>query len=154
MTIPEAIFTHYGLQEIPGPGNNPEILAFFKEIGHEWVKTDETHWCAATVNAMLNRAGFPHTGGLSAKGFLGIGERIAVPKPLGSSNEFVDIVLFYRGEPWSSWDPEHFESGHVGFYINDRDNLIYSLSGNQGNSIKISGYYKDEFAQYRRIRKS
>ena len=83
MTISEAIFTHYDLREIPGPGNNPEILAFFKEIGHEWVKTDETHWCAATVNAILKRSGFPHTGGLSAKGCLGIGEQITTPKPLG-----------------------------------------------------------------------
>lgn len=153
MTISEAIFSIYYLREMPGQENNPEILALFKDIGHEWVKTDETHWCAATINATLKRAGFPYMRTLSAKSFLSIGERIAVPKPLGSSNEFVDIVLFYRGKPWTDYDPEHFEPGHVGFYINHRAGLIHCLSGNQSNMIKISGYYADEFAQYRRIYK-
>ena len=153
MTISEAIFSKYGIAEIPGPGNNPEILSFFHEIGHRWVKTDRTHWCAATINAILKRAGFPHTGGLSAKGFLAIGQEIITAKPLGSSNEFVDIVLFFRGAPWTDYNPDHFEPGHVGFYINHLSNLIYSLSGNQGDAIKISGYYADEFAQYRRIYK-
>lgn len=147
MTISEIIFNHYALKEIQGPEKNtPEILGFFKAIGHSWVKTDETSWCAATVNAVLKLAGFPHTGKLDARSFLKLGEKISVPKPLGSSNEFVDIVVFWR-ESVDSW------KGHVGFFIKERENLIYTLGGNQSNQIKISAYDRGRLLEYRRIYK-
>ena len=83
MTVSEIIFNHYALKEIQGPEvNTPEILNFFKEIGHSWVKTDETAWCAATVNYCLKKAGFPNTGKLDARSFLKLGEQISTPKPL------------------------------------------------------------------------
>ena len=34
-------------------GNNPKVLAYFKDAGHPEVSTDETAWCAAFVGAML-----------------------------------------------------------------------------------------------------
>jgi len=154
MTISEIIFYHYALKELQGPEENtPEILNFFREIGHEWVKTDETAWCAATINATLKRAGFPYNKKLSAKSFLRLGQKISTPRPLGSSTEFVDIVLFYRGKPWTNLNPYDYEPGHVGFYIKERGNLIYTLGGNQSNMIKISGYERGRLEQYRRITK-
>ncbi len=154
MTISEIIFSLYGLKEVPGEGNDPMILKMFKAIGHGWVKKDSTHWCAATVNYVLKIAGFPHTGKLNAKSFLSLGDQVSVPKPLGSSNEFVDIVLFWRGRPWTNNDPMTFESGHVGFFLNEREGLIYTLSGNQADMIKVSGYKRSRFEQYRRIYKT
>ena len=154
MTISEIIFEDYALKEIPGEENNPEILRFFKEIGHSWVQSEQTAWCAAFANHVLKKAGYPHTGKLNAKSFLEIGEQISVPKPLGSSNEFVDIVLFWRGRPWSNDDPQYFETGHVGFYIKDRENFIYTLGGNQSNMVKISAYGRERLEQYRRIYKA
>ena len=148
MTISEIIFNHYALKEIQGPEvNTPEILNFFKEIGFSWVKTDETAWCAATVNYVLKMAGFPHTGKLDARSFLKLGEQVSVPKPLGSSNEFVDLVIFWR-ESVDSW------KGHVGFFIKERENLIYTLGGNQSNQIKISAYDRGRLLEYRRIYKA
>ena len=153
MTISEIIFNNYALKEVPGEGNNPEIIRFFKEIGHEWAQKDSIAWCAATVNYTLKKAGFQNTGKLSAKSFLSIGEQISVPRPLGSSLEFVDIVLFYRGKRWTNEDPENFESGHVGFFIKERGSVIFTLGGNQSDSIKISAYNRERLEQYRRIYK-
>ena len=145
MSISEIIFENYALKEMQGPeANTPEILGFFKEIGHKWVKTDETAWCAAFVNYVLKTAGFPYTGKLNARSFLELGEQVSVPKPLGSSNEFVDLVVFWRGSP-ASW------MGHVGFFIKERGSLVYTLGGNQGNMVKISAYDRSRLLAYRRI---
>lgn len=147
MTISEIVFNYYALKEIQGPeANTPEILRFFKEIGHAWVKTDETAWCAATVNYVLKMAGFPHTGKLNARSFIELGEAISVPQPIGSSENFVDLVIFWRESP-ASW------KGHVGFYIKEREGLIYTLGGNQSNMLKISAYDRGRLLQYRRIYK-
>ena len=147
MNITEIAFMNYGLKEIQGPeGNTPEILNFFKQIGHKWVKTDETAWCAAFVNYCLHMAGFPMTGKLNARSFLELGERVSSPRPIGSFNHTVDLVVFWRGDP-SSW------KGHVGFYIKERENLIYTLGGNQSNQVKISAYDRSRLLEYRRITK-
>ena len=147
MTVSEILFNNYALKELQGTEKNtPEILKFFAEIGHKWVKTDETAWCAATVNAVLKRAGFPHTGKLNARSFLELGDQVSVPRPLGSSNEFVDLVVFWRGSV-ESW------MGHVGFFIKERENLIYTLGGNQSNMLKISAYDRGRLLEYRRIYK-
>ena len=47
------MFSHamdfYGIKEVPGEDNNPQIMQFFKEIGHSWVKVDELRlWKTAT----------------------------------------------------------------------------------------------------------
>ena len=145
MTVSEIIFKDYALKELQGPeANTPEILGFFKAIGHSWVKTDETAWCAAFVNYVLKTARFPYTGKLNARSFIELGEAVSTPKPLGSSNEFVDLVIFWRSSP-ASW------KGHVGFFIKERENLIYTLGGNQSNQVKISAYDRGRLLQYRRI---
>ena len=151
MTVSEIIFNLYGLKEVPGEGNNPEILRMFAEIGHGWVKKDSVAWCAASANHILKLAGFPHTGKLNAKSFLEIGEQISVPKPLGSSNEFVDIVLYWRGRKWKNYDPEFFETGHINFFLKEREGLIYGIGGNQANEWKVSAYNRNRLEQYRRI---
>lgn len=154
MTISEIIFNNYALKEMQGPEQNtPEIINFFKALGKTWVKTDETAWCAAFANYVLMMAGFPHTGELFAKSFLALGEQISVPRPLGSSNDFVDIALFWRGKPWTNYrhEIEFFEPGHVTFPLKERGNLIYAVGGNQGNMVKVSGYDLKEHEQYRRI---
>jgi len=148
MTVSEIIFNEYALKELQGPeANTPEILNFFGEIGHKWVKTDETAWCAAFANYVLKMAGFPYTGKLNAKSFLELGEQISVPRPLGSSDDFVDLVVFWRVKP-NSWQ------GHVGFFIKERGDLIYTLGGNQSNMLKISAYDRGRLEQYRRIYKT
>lgn len=147
MTIAELVNGFYGLKELQGKEENtPEIVAFFKEIGHAWVKTDETAWCAAACNALLKRAGFPHTGKLDARSFLELGEQVSIPRPLGSSNEFVDLVVLWRIDP-NGWQ------GHVGFFINEREDQIYILGGNQSNMMQTNPYPRGRLLQYRRVKK-
>lgn len=145
--IAELVNNVYGLKELQGAeANTPEIVNFFKEIGQAWVKTDETAWCAAFVNAMLKRAGFPYTGKLNARSFLEIGEQVSTPRPLGSSNEFVDLVVLWRGDP-NGWQ------GHVGFFIAERDGLIYITGGNQSNMVQTKPYPRSRLLEYRRVKK-
>lgn len=155
MTIAEILNGLYGIKELQGSEkNSPEILSFFKAIEQEWVKTDETAWCAALANFVLKTGGFPYQKTLSAKSFLALGEEIYKPRPLGSSSEFVDIALFYRGYEWSDFDPYNYEPGHVAFYLSHRDGLIWVTGGNQSNMIRTSGYPEQDLEQYRRIYKT
>ncbi len=50
-----------------GEGHNPKIVQWFADVGHSWVKDDETAWCAAFLGAMLEKAGIPSTRKLNAR---------------------------------------------------------------------------------------
>jgi len=65
-----------GLRELRGPDNNPSVVQFFADVGHGWVKDDETAWCAAFVGAMLERAGLRSTRALNARSYLDWGEEV------------------------------------------------------------------------------
>lgn len=129
--------SYFGLREIPGEKNNPEILKFFHEIGHKWVQTDETAWCAAFVNYCAKVSGREHTGKLNARSFLDIGMEVTEPVP-------GDVVVFWR-ESKNSW------KGHVGLFIAERDGLIYALGGNQQNQVNILAYPEIRVLGYRRL---
>lgn len=68
-------FVLEGLKEIVGGQHERQIVAFFAEAGHPWVKDDETAWCAAFEHAMLGRAGIKGTGSLAARSYLDWGRR-------------------------------------------------------------------------------
>ena len=58
----------YGVKEIVGGKHNERILQYFKEIGHEWVKDDETAWCSAFANWVVKTYGEKGSGELNALG--------------------------------------------------------------------------------------
>lgn len=131
-------FKMYGVTEIPGAKDNPKVLALFDELGFDGsALKDETSWCAAFANTILKRAGKPYQKKLNARSFLDLGDQVFTPIP-------GDIVVLWR-ESRKSW------KGHVGFYINESENYIYILGGNQGNQVKISAYPKYRLLQYRRV---
>lgn len=123
-----------GTQEISGKKHNPAIVQYFANVGHVWVKDDETPWCAAFVGSCLENAGITSTKALNARSYLKWGREIA--KPVAGC-----IVVFKRGK--SSWQ------GHVAFYIGQSDDRIKVLGGNQGNEVKVSTYSKDDLLGYR-----
>lgn len=133
------MLSNYGLSEIAGGKHNEEIVAFFAEIGFDWVKDDETAWCSAALNFFAKRHGYERSGRLDARSWLKVGEIVLEPQ-LG------DIVVFWR-ESYESW------KGHVGIYINGNDRYIWSLGGNQNNSINITAYPRDRLLGYRRLKK-
>lgn len=131
----EVALQEYGTWEWQGGDHNPRILQYFSEIGHNWVKDDETAWCAAFINWCLFKAGMPHTGRLDARSFLGYGEETEKPV-LG------DLAIFWRIREKSVW-------GHVGFYISESPSYVYILSGNQNNQVNIQPYPKSRLLGYR-----
>mgnify|MGYP003515341895 FL=1 len=118
-------------------GDNPKVVAYFKDSGNPGVTNDETAWCAAFVGAMLRRAGVKSTGALNARSYLDWGT------PVDRKNaQPGDVVVFKRGN--SSWQ------GHVAFFVKDRGALIDVLGGNQSNAVNIKGYHSAALLGIRR----
>ena len=120
-------------------GHNPKVVKYFADVGHDWVKDDETAWCAAFVGAMLKRAGMPHTGKLNARSYMDWGE----PVDLKDAKKG-DVVVFTRGNP-NGWQ------GHVAFFEEDAGAHIKVLGGNQRNQVNVSKYPKSRLLGIRRI---
>lgn len=130
--------SQFGVKEIVGRRDNPEVLKYFDEIGFNGKKLkDETAWCSAFANWVCKKAELPYTGKLNARSWLKIGREVKKPK-VG------DVVVFWRNNP-SSW------MGHVAFFIRETRDYIYVLGGNQANQVKISAYPKHRLLEYRRL---
>jgi len=129
----EVGLSQYGLKEIPGIKNNPEIMKYFHSIGQDWVQGDETAWCSAFVNWCAKKKGLEYTGKLNARSWLNLG--------MECSLNVADIVVLWRESP-DSW------KGHVAIPIKEDDNYIWCLGGNQGNMVKISPYPKGRILKY------
>jgi uncharacterized protein (TIGR02594 family) len=105
----------------------------------------QTEWCAAFVNAILERHGVPGSTSVSehpllARSFLSWGESVNEPKR-------GDIVIFRRGtEDWQ---------GHVAIYLNTviRDGKTYYrvLGGNQNDEVNVAEYSVNRLLGIRRI---
>jgi uncharacterized protein (TIGR02594 family) len=132
----EIALGEYGIKERRG-GENPEILKYFREIGHPDIIEDEVSWCSAFVNWCILKSGLQPTGSLAAKSWLTWGEKITEP-------QIGDIVIFNRGEI-GSWQ------GHVGFFVRLDKDGIWVLGGNQADQVNISWYPISKLAGYRRI---
>jgi len=126
--------SQYGLKEVPGTGNNPEIMKYFKAIGQDWVQGDETAWCSAFINWCAKKRGFEYTSKLNARSWLDVGAKV-------SSINVADIVVLWRVSP-NDW------RGHVGIPIREDENYIWVLGGNQSNMVKISAYPKERKLAY------
>lgn len=127
--------SYLGTKEVKGAKNNPEIVQWFAESGHGWIKDDSVAWCAAFVNAMLERAEVKGTESVAARSFLQWGKKLDKPKP-GA------IAVFWRGSK-SGWQ------GHVGFFVSEDATHVKVLGGNQGNAVSIANYPKSQLLGYR-----
>lgn len=125
-----------GISEVTGPMHNAEIVKYFDALGFGNM-SDETAWCSAFMNWLCIELGLDHTRKLNARSWLYVGEEVDVP-------EIGDLVIFWRGskEDWR---------GHVGLYITERDGIIYTLGGNQSNSVNIAPYPSHRVLGYRRL---
>lgn len=120
-------------------GHNPKVVKYFKDVGHAWVKDDETAWCAAFVGAMLKRSGLPHTGKLNARSYLNWGEPVALDDAQPG-----DVVVFSRGDR-NGWQ------GHVAFFVRKEGSKIVVLGGNQKNQVNEKPYAATRLLGIRRI---
>jgi len=128
----------YGVKEISGKKDNPQIVEYFDAIGFDGSRLkDETSWCSAFVNWVMLKAGKQISGKLTARSWLKIGESVDKPQK-------GDVAVFWREDP-KSW------KGHVGLFVRETTNHIYVLGGNQSNQVKISAYPKSRLLDYRRV---
>jgi len=129
-------FKEFGVKEISGKEDNPEVLKYFDSIGFNGAALkDETAWCSAFVNWSVLKSGVEPTRKLNARSWLEWGNETFTPK-------FGDIVVFWRENP-NSW------KGHVAYFVCERQGWTYVLGGNQGNQVKISAYPTSRALSYR-----
>ena len=102
-----------------------------------WATNDEIAWCSTWLNAMAENAGLERSGKANARSWLKVGREIAEPK-VG------DIVIYWRRSP-KDW------RGHVGIFIREKGDYIYTLGGNQSNRVNIAPYHKSRLLGYRRL---
>ncbi|CAL2095863.1 conserved protein of unknown function [Tenacibaculum sp. 190524A02b] len=136
--ILKVAFSQYGVEEIEGKKDNPQIVKYFTEIGFNGEKLkDETAWCSAFANWVAKKAGKVISGKLNARSWLKVGRLVTSP-------QMGDVVVLWRESP-NSW------KGHVGFFIRKTNRHIYILGGNQRNSVCIIAYPINRLLQYRRL---
>lgn len=71
-----AAWAEFGVREIPGKDDAPEILRYFRDAGDASVETEATPWCAAFLGAVLKRGGYAGTGSLLARSYLEWGDAL------------------------------------------------------------------------------
>lgn len=130
-----------GIREEKDPKENPRILQYGKDTGIGMSEGDETPWCSIFLNWICLKAGFKRSNKANARSWLKVGAQIQNPEP-------GDIVIYWRDSK-TSW------KGHVGIFMgySKDDSRIYTLGGNQGNSVSISAYPVNRLLEFRRLSK-
>lgn len=123
-----------GTKEVPGQGDNIEILKWAESLGLEKTyKEDNIPWCGLFVAYACHQAGLQIVANpLWARNWanFGVGQKVAM---LG------DILVFVRDG-----------GGHVAIYVGE-DNLCYHvLGGNQSDMVCITRIRKERCIAIRR----
>lgn len=123
-----------GTLETPGPGNNPTILSWAKELGlNKTYSDDSIPWCGLFAAVVVKRAGKePVEDPLWARNWAKFGD------PAGTAS-LGDILVFVRDG-----------GGHVGFYIAEDPTAYHVLAGNQHDSVNITRIAKTRCVAVRR----
>lgn len=111
----------FGIREVPGPVNAPEIMGWARELGVEGdYVADAVPWCGLFVGAVVQRSGWtPVPGPLWARNWARFGQ----PSPEAGLG---DVLVFGREG-----------GGHVGFYVGEDAGAFHVLGGNQGDAVSI-----------------
>lgn len=129
-----------GVKEIPGPADNPKILEYFKDAGHDQINDEDVAWCAAFTSAILKRAGVPPLPpgkSLGARNY----ERWGIP--LTSPRLGCVGVKYRTGGSARDW------TGHVGFVVAANPVFVWMVSGNAKNRVGIDAFRREEFTAWR-----
>ena len=137
-----------GLEEVDGPGSNPIILNWIREIFPGWRDDSTLAWCSVFMNIMARMCGLENVMRLStpglAQGWLRVGEPIEL-----KDIQCGDVGIWRRGGPGSG-------KGHVGIILSRTGDYLHVLGGNQSNGVRVSRYPLSskscEFLGARRLR--
>ncbi len=112
---------YYGVSEVVGQGDNPEIMKWADETNQSGVyKNDDTPWCGLFMAKVAKDSLLPYPKiAVRASEWGGWCVPVKIPK-LG------DILVFTRKG-----------GGHVGLYVGEDRDCFHVLGGNQGNKVSI-----------------
>ena len=133
----DSAYEEFGVAEVPGYGNNPRILEYFKVVEGNH-KHDSIEWCAAGLNFALNQVGYVGTGSAVARKFNGWGVKIDEP-------EKGCVAVLWR-ESRNSW------KGHVTLFqewLDEEKKEFWGLGFNQSDEVKISIFRAERVLSFR-----
>lgn len=117
-----------GVKEIKGPDDNARIVAYHAETNLR-AKDDETSWCSAFVNWVLDQCGIQGSREANARSWLAWeGGQRCEPQP-GA------IAILWRVSR-IGWQ------GHVAFIDRIEGDTLWLLGGNQGDAVSIAPFPK------------
>ena len=127
-----------GVEETPGPANNPTIMQWAKSAGLDKAYTaDIIPWCALFSTYVTLQAGFdPPSMPLWALNWKDFGQ----PAPDGIPMLGDWLVKERKG------------GGHITMYAGESDRYYYCLGGNQNDMVTIRTYPKSDFKYFRRCK--
>lgn len=130
-----------GQQEVTGAGANPQIVAYFREVGRPDVTSDEVAWCAAGAGYCLQKAGvsmsaIPPAERLLARSYARIGTALQ-PSELRVGA----LAILSRGS-----NPAF---GHVGFVVGWTARDVVLLGGNQADKFCTQHFSRNRIVALR-----
>lgn len=145
MTPHQLAMRFKGIKEIKGPEHNAQIVAILQRAVSR-IKSDEVAWCSAFVGYICWLLDLPETKHLRARSWL----RQGTPIELEDAKPGWDIVIFNRNG--TTKDPKVINAdGHVGFFHSKSGSKIFTLGGNQSNSVNITGISERRLIGVRRL---
>jgi uncharacterized protein (TIGR02594 family) len=124
----------FGVHEAPGDADNPQILAWAREVGLAGsYPHDSTAWCGLFMALVAHRAGKS----VVAAPLWALNWRAwEAPSPEPSLG---DVLVFTRDG-----------GGHVGIYAAEDETAFHVLGGNEQDQVNIVRCSKDRFVACRR----
>ena len=120
-----------GQKEVKG-GENPRIIEYHASTSLK-AREDEIPWCASFVNWCVTQAGLIGTNSAAAISWASWGERIT--EPVAGC-----IVVIRQRKKGTDQATGSSSGNHVAFFNRIENGYIYLLGGNQGDSVKVSGF--------------
>jgi len=123
---------YLGLKELPGSRKNEVITEMYSSFGYPY--DENTHWCVLFLNLILREGSYCYMRTLWVFDYLKYPGKDLTLEELKPG----DIVILGKQSPGSIW-------GHIGFFVERSDNIIYILGGNQAESVNIAGFRSSDF---------
>mgnify|MGYP000420881249 CR=1 FL=1 len=122
-----------GTSEISTKGkHNQQILEYHSETSLG-ARTDEIPWCSSFANWIMLHAGYQGTNNALASSWIKWGMPVTVPYP--------GVITIIKRKSKESVQATGSSSGyHVAFFVSKSSNKIRLLGGNQGDTVKESGF--------------
>jgi len=135
-----------GTEEVPGAGDNPQVLAMLK-LDMEWPEGDSVPWCSAFVNYVAWLLRLPRSKSLRARSWLRVGAVI----DLSEARPGFDVVILKRGTGAQPGPEDIIAPGHVGFFAGTEAGQVLLLGGNQSDKVSMCRYNADRILGVRRL---